>query len=694
MGSVVGPLWILEDGYSMQFDGTDDYIPILDITQTISWASNLSYSCWIKTSQVGVYADYHTAFGGRSNGGGVYDLGKMGTPYGTTDLVVAGRLGTTLLNNGAWHHLVTTFNYTTKEVIWYVDGLVDYSTTYPAWITHFNVSIGNNGFGGYYFEGNVDECALWKSILTPTEITVIYSNGNPINLTNFNPITWYRMGDNAVFKDPQWLLPENSNKDKNTNYSLEFDGSDDGINCGNHSSLQMTADVTVSAWIKTSLTTTQQQIIQRGADWVMNGFSLFVRSNDQVAIMLSNSGYPYATSSVTVTDGNWHHVVGVRDSSGGAGSLKIYVDGLDEGSVDGGTDAMANGEEVWIGSGTNGGSPFEGLIDDVSIFNSALSAGEVTAIWNNGVPSDLSGESNLVGYWKMGENATYKYPQWLLPNNENKDKESNYSLLFDGGDDTVNCGDLSAYDTGDLSFSVWIYKTTTARSYIINNSAPNAGNERGFLVIVDPWGGLQVDRRTPTHDATTGFNYPAAFTLNNWHHIVGVYEDTTYTIKLYLDGVLIDTDTGYASTNGFVSGDLYIGSGGGSVNWMVGKIDEVAVWDKELLAEEVTAIYNSGVPTDLSGESGLVDYWKMGDLTYSAGTADIWVVPDSSINNNTGFADNMTLDTRVGDAPNSINNALSLNMEIFDRVGDAPNSTNNALSYNMELSGRTTDVPT
>jgi len=34
------------------------------------------------------------------------------------------------------------------------------------------------------------------------------------------------------------------------------------------------------------------------------------------------------------------------------------------------------------------------------------------------------------------------------------------------------------------------------------------------------------------------------------------------------------------------------------------------------------------------------------------------------------------------------------NMDINDRVGDAPNSENNALSYNMVLSGRTTDVPT
>ena len=226
--------------------------------------------------------------------------------------------------------------------------------------------------------------------------------------------------------------------------------------------------------------------------------------------------------------------------------------------------------------------------------------------------------------------------------------ENTYSMDFDGVDETVNCGDLSAYDTGDLSFSVWIYKTTATRVYPFINAS--GGNQRGFGVLIDPWNGLQVDRRTPTHDASTGYNYPAAFTFNNWHHLVGVYEDTTYTIKLYLDGVLIDTDTGYASTNGFVSHDLHIGSQDGGGYWMTGKLDEASVFSAELSAAQVLSLYNSGTPTDLSSfEVVPVGWWRMGE----GGT----------------FSTNWTI-------PNAINpgtyDATSENMEEADRVESVP----------------------
>ena len=41
------------------------------------------------------------------------------------------------------------------------------------------------------------------------------------------------------------------------------------------------------------------------------------------------------------------------------------------------------------------------------------------------------------------------------------DIDNVYSMEFDGVDDNINCGDFSAYDNGDLSCSLWIYKTTS-----------------------------------------------------------------------------------------------------------------------------------------------------------------------------------------------------------------------------------------
>ena len=82
-------------------------------------------------------------------------------------------------------------------------------------------------------------------------------------------------------------------------------------------------------------------------------------------------------------------------------------------------------------------------------------------------------------------------------------------------------------------------------------------------------------------------------------------------------------------------------------------------------------IYGNGTPPDLLSLNPIA-YWKIADLSYSGGTGDIWVIPNQGLSGNTALANNMTIDTRVGEAPSSTNNALSYNMELNDRTTDVP----------------------
>ena len=45
------------------------------------------------------------------------------------------------------------------------------------------------------------------------------------------------------------------------------------------------------------------------------------------------------------------------------------------------------------------------MLDECSIFDTALTPAEISEYWNNGTPTDLSGESNLSGYWRNGDTA-------------------------------------------------------------------------------------------------------------------------------------------------------------------------------------------------------------------------------------------------------------------------------------------------
>jgi len=174
--------------------------------------------------------------------------------------------------------------------------------------------------------------------------------------------------------------------------------------------------------------------------------------------------------------------------------------------------------------------------------------------------------------------------------------DNNYSMEFDGTN-YIDCGDFSVYDTGDLSFSIWVYKTVNLpnNQYVFSSSGASA--KAGIDVAINRYDSVAVARRTMTADADTGYVASVGFTLNNWHHIVGTYEDSTKTIKLYVDGVLKDTTVGSASTNS-ASNNLTIGAAPAPSNFFIGKIDEAAIWNSVLSEGTIEAIYNTTNDSD------------------------------------------------------------------------------------------------
>jgi hypothetical protein len=287
----------------------------------------------------------------------------------------------------------------------------------------------------------------------------------------------------------------------------------------------------------------------------------------------------------------------------------------------------------------------------------------------------------------MGDNGVFKDPQWLLPENSNKDKVSNYSMSFDGSDEWINCGRDSSLDfSTQLTISAWIKTDVTAGTTVmpILFKDSTGGPSRCYGLSFRPLsfgfdiGLFSVFHNTSPVTSTSVYtNIAGALSDGQWHHLMGTYDgtDNTDALKIYVDGVLDNTATPAPGSTGITIEtlvDVAIGSiSHGASWWYEGNLDEIALWGTDQ-SSNISFIYSGGTGGTLPNLSSLnpVSYWKMGDMAYSAST---WVIPDQGSGGNTGISDNM---------------------EIFDRVGDAPNSTNNALSYNMELNSRTTDVPT
>lgn len=161
--------------------------------------------------------------------------------------------------------------------------------------------------------------------------------------------------------------------------ALEFDGTDDFVSIPNESSFDITGSVTVSAWIRVeSFTNSWQAIVTKGdRAWRLHrassrksvGFACSDLSRDQVGNLLGETD---------VADSQWHHVAGILDGT----TASVFVDGaLDASAESFSPNISVNDYSVLIGANSQiTGRLFHGLIDDVRIYDRALSVDELRTL--------------------------------------------------------------------------------------------------------------------------------------------------------------------------------------------------------------------------------------------------------------------------------------------------------------------------
>ena len=221
--------------------------------------------------------------------------------------------------------------------------------------------------------------------------------------TNAGAIVVYDNGSWRTFANEASAGAWNGNT-----YSLSLDGTDDYVALGNSSDLAPSS-ITISAWIKVSGSVDTFNYIVSRAGSTYGSYHLRYTNANKFNVHLGFASSQFKndiTSSSTYTLTDWHHVAFTYDQT----NVKLYVDGVEEFSaaetraID--YTAGSDGTDTHIGQagGTLGyPSPSEGLIDEVAIFNSALSGANISSIYNSGTPDDLSSYSP-VGWWRMGDN--------------------------------------------------------------------------------------------------------------------------------------------------------------------------------------------------------------------------------------------------------------------------------------------------
>ena len=181
-------------------------------------------------------------------------------------------------------------------------------------------------------------------------------------------------------------------------YSLSMDGSNDYLGIPDSTALETTA-FTWSAWFYCTAISRHNPIVDTSTNGGnFSGYHIRVNSTNKIRFASYNAS-DSIDSTTTVSANTWYHVAATHES----GSDKLYVNGSLENSGSAGNFLVSNAVNLRIGSASIFGMYHQGLIDEVSFFNSALLASNVSSIYNSGVPTDIS-SLNPVGWWRMGDN--------------------------------------------------------------------------------------------------------------------------------------------------------------------------------------------------------------------------------------------------------------------------------------------------
>ena len=227
------------------------------------------------------------------------------------------------------------------------------------------------------------------------------------------------------------------------------------------------------------------------------------------------------------------------------------------------------------------------------------------------------------------------------------------SILTDGTDAFVTMGNvLQTSDTGadPMSMSIW-YKTTKAYTTMMMtrwyNSSPYGGysmHMTGNNMLTFFIGSFQGNAYILVRS-----NVLPIHSDGNWHHLVATYDGsrTAAGVKMYFDGnplsinVNRDVPPNYINVN---QADFMLGARGTTLNYgfeFNGNLDEASYFDSVLSASDVTTIYNSGVPNDISSLNP-VGYWRFEETSGTTAT-------DSGSGGNDGTLENDI--TRSTDVP-------------------------------------------
>jgi hypothetical protein len=427
-------------GTVLSFDG-NDYLVATD-NAVFDQPNTFSLGVWIKPSNASTAGEYI-----------IYRSGSYYIERTTPDIIVGA-----IWYGAAWH-TVTSTNATAASGVWthiemtydkdaggsdelklYLNGILagsgDNSTAIPD--SSSDLYLGSDSTPANYYSGKMDDFSFYPYALTGDEVRVDYNSGfaillaptdktcaqDPASCVNNGLVGYWNMdeggastakdssgnGNNGVLTNgPLWTKGKKGN-------ALKFDGVDDYIKVNDSENLSAITNITFSGWFKFNNISTTRTFIRKGSEggsditwlwyWIgigenANNISFFTPSGETFASFIPIVGQWYYISTVIDSSNNAKHYINGVLLANSAGSMApFWVDDADP---------------LIIGDWST--YDYNGTIDEVRIYNRALSFEEINYLYN---------EKKPVIQWDLDEGA----------GTTARDLQGNLDITFPG--DTAN----------------------------------------------------------------------------------------------------------------------------------------------------------------------------------------------------------------------------------------------------------------
>jgi hypothetical protein len=372
------------------------------------------------------------------------------------------------------------------------------------------------------------------------------------------------------------------------------------------STVPINPGITVSFWINYSYNNSTSgqpanPLIVYASGFLPNSIRVGLVPSNKILIQYYYGGFggssTYLLSSTTLSPGTWYHVCTIIDTSP---TNYLYMNGSlsASGSVASGYNDSLTGAILGAG-GTN--AQFNGLIDDLRIYNTALTAAQVQSVYSSqGAPApSLAMPLPKLAWDFNGTTAPYigtatgtttgtisytngKYGQSLVITNTAGVIASNYVSY------------TTPYYPSTLTTAVWLKLNTigVASQYFLEFGGTSGGISYVIFINSDNTVAFRVQAQG---GVATTISTVSTVTSGQWYHIAAVIDGYNQTI--YLNGV-IASGPSPCNTLAFQYLNLVLGGSTDVPRVLVnGSIDDLRIFDRALTSIQVNDIYNQqGMP--------------------------------------------------------------------------------------------------